>query len=202
VRPLYCLLHIRVVEDEQWRLASSLKRDILEPYRSHFHDLSSRCGRSRECNLVDQRVLDQRRASLTAIAIHDVDNAGRKTSFLDECRKDKDRQRCLFRRLQYNGVTAGQSRAELPTSHRERVVPGYDLRDNADRLPLGVGKLLWCCIYCLAVDLVCPSSVVADSVEGLRKVVVVCYAVRLACMHQFGLVCPWAHTYHCPMRLS
>ena len=52
-----------------------------------------------------------------------------------ELRQPQRRQRRLLRRLQHDRVAGRERRADLPDRHHERVVPGRDRADDADRLP-------------------------------------------------------------------
>jgi len=108
VAPLDRLIHIRIVEDKQRRLAASLERDILHIHTSTLHDLFPSCCRASERHLVDTEMLCDRCASDLAMAIQNIDDAGREASFLDEVRKDENGEWCLLGRFHHNGVAASQ----------------------------------------------------------------------------------------------
>jgi hypothetical protein len=50
-------------------------------------------------------------------------------------------QRRFLGRLQHDGATGRQGRADLPDARAERPVPRNDRADNADRLLQGVGEI-------------------------------------------------------------
>ena len=53
--------------------------------------------------------------------------------------KSSVRQRRRLGRLQHDRVAGGERRADLPDRHHQRVVPGRDLADHADRLAADEG---------------------------------------------------------------
>src|SRR3989304_2286497 len=46
----------------------------------------------------------------------------------------------LLRWLEDDGVAGGEGRPDLPDRHHQRVVPGGDRGDHADRLPAGAAR--------------------------------------------------------------
>jgi len=93
----------------------------------------------------------------------DVDHTRREAGLLDKLGEDEGRERCLLSGLQDDGVTRGQSRANLPGEHQQREVPGDDLAADTDGLRTGVMEHVGVDVDGLALDLVSPAAVVADA---------------------------------------
>ena len=70
-------IQVGVGEDDVRALAAELERDPLEGVGGARHDDPADLGRAGEGDLVDARVLDERRAGRLAIAGDDVDDARR-----------------------------------------------------------------------------------------------------------------------------
>ena len=83
------------------------------------------------------RVLHQRRSG-SAVAEHDVEHAVRQDA-LRELRQDQRAARCGVAGLEDDRVAGREGGPDLPQRHHERVVPGRDLTDDADRLTTDVG---------------------------------------------------------------
>ena len=83
-------------------------------------------------------MLGQPLADLAARALHDVEHAGRHTSFGVDLGQADRGQRGYFRRLEHHRVAGGQGRGRLPHGDLDRVVPGADAGDHAQRLAAGV----------------------------------------------------------------
>lgn len=108
-------------------------------------------------------MLDECGAGRLAIAVDEVDYAGRESSITDEFAEHKNAERRLLGSLEDDGVAACKGGTELPRRHGQRIVPGDDLADDADRLAKGVCEFLGRGADCLAVGFVGPAGVVADS---------------------------------------
>lgn len=164
VDPRDGVLKVGVVEDNVGRLATEFKGDLLQVgLGSRLEDVSAGNGGAGKGNLVDVHVAGDGSTSGLAEAGKDVDNTGRETGLLDKGGSIQTRQRGLFGGLQDDSVTGGQGRSDLPGPHKEREVPGNDLTANANRLMSGVVEGLWVCVDGLAVDLVCPSTIVSQA---------------------------------------
>ena len=96
-------------------------------------------GRSGEGDLVDIRMLGQRRARCLAEAGDDVDHAGGDAGLEDQLAEAQRRERRLLGGLEHDGAARRQGRRQLPGRHHQRKVPGDDLADDTDGLPQGVG---------------------------------------------------------------
>lgn len=166
VDPVNGLVDIGVVEDDVGGLATKLKGNLLQVgLGGSLHDLAADQGRAGEGNLVNVHVGGDGGTSNSAETGDDVENARRETGLLDELSKDESRKRRLFSGLHDDSVTGGQGRANLPGKHEEREVPGDDLTANTKRLLPGVVEGVGGDINGLALDLVGPTAVVADSAD-------------------------------------
>ncbi len=181
VSPLGSLLNLSVVEDEERRLATSLKGDILKGLGGGAHDVGGGGSRASEGDLVDQRVRGEGSTGLGTEAVDNVDDTGRETSLLDQTTEDEDVERGLLGSLKNDGVTAGESRAELPGGHSQGVGPRDDLGNNTDGLAESVCELLARGADGLTVDLVGPARVVSESGGGLNQITLKGLLVGLAC---------------------
>ena len=79
-------------------------------------------------------MLDEVRAGGRAVGRDDVDRAGGEADLGRELGDPQHAERRLRVRLEDDGATGRERRRELPDRHEQRVVPGDDLRADADRL--------------------------------------------------------------------
>ena len=98
-----------------------------------LRDHSAGRGRAREGDLADALALRQRQAGFAAVAVDDVDHAGRH-EVGDQVHENQDADRSRLGRLQHHAVTRAQRRLQLPRGHQDREVPRDDLADHAERL--------------------------------------------------------------------
>lgn len=167
VDPVNGLLDIGIVEDNVGGLATKLEGNLLQVgLGSSLHDLAANNGRTSEGNLVDVHVGRDGGTSNPAEAGDDVENARGETSLLNELSKDESRERGLLGGLHDDGVTGGESGADLPGKHEEREVPGDDLTADTERLLPGVVEGVGGDIDGLALNLVGPTTVVADGANN------------------------------------
>jgi len=125
-------LQIRVVEDDDRRLATELEVDPLEitgGALGHLHAGPNRAGDRDHCRRL---VLDDGTSGV-AVAGHHVERPGRK-ELGGDLRKQQGGLGRGVARLEDDGVSGGQRWSDLPDGHHHRVVPGRDLPDHADRL--------------------------------------------------------------------
>ena len=82
------LVHVCIVKDDQWALATELESDTLQVVRSALHDVLAALARAGEGNLADVGVVDQGLASDvadTGEAVEDAwDDAWRLVPQVDE----------------------------------------------------------------------------------------------------------------------
>ena len=122
-------------EDDLRALAAKLERDGLHvALADRAQERAPDLRRSRERDLVDIRVAGQRVAEHGARPGHDVEDAIRQAGLRGQLGESQRGQGRLRRGLQDDGVAGGQRGAELPGRDDERIVPGHDRRDDADRL--------------------------------------------------------------------
>ena len=93
-------------------------------------DDSPDLGRTCESYLVDIRVIDDGRARIACTG-NDVDHAWRQVGVTYHFCELHRSQRCRLRRLQYDGIAAGECRRYLPRGHQQREIPGNDLAGNS-----------------------------------------------------------------------
>ena len=89
-------------------------------------------------------------------------------------------QRRLARRLEDDGVAAGQRRRDLPRREQQREVPRHDRGDDADRLAQRVGEVVALDRNRLARHLVGPAGEVLEALGRGRDLDVPRFADRLA----------------------
>lgn len=171
VDPVNGLLDIGIVEDNVGGLATKLEGNLLQVgLGGSLHDLAADNGRASEGNLVDVHVGGDGGTSNPAETGDDVENARGETGLLDELSKDESRKRSLLSGLHDDGVTGGESGADLPGKHEEREVPGNDLTANTERLLPGVVEGIGGDIDGLALNLVGPTAVVADGANDSANI--------------------------------
>lgn len=95
-------------------------------------------------------------------AVEQVDHAGREPGLFDQGGQVQDAERGLLGGFEHDGVAACERGAEFPCRHRERVVPGDDLRADAEGLADCVGEFGRAGVDDLAVQLVGVTGVVAE----------------------------------------
>ena len=127
------LLEVRVGEDDVGRLAAELERHALERAARLRADLAPDGSGAGEGDLVDARMVHERRAGL-AVARDHVEHALRQTGLERQLAEPQCGERCLLGRLQHDRAARRERRAGLPRRHQEREVPGDDLAGHAHRL--------------------------------------------------------------------
>jgi hypothetical protein len=189
---LYRLVEVRVVKDDVRALASELERHLFQVRLGRrLHDLSADGGGSGERDLVDAGVGREGVAHGGSVADDDVDDAGGDAGLLEQLGHVQGGERGELGRLDHDAAAGGEGRRDLPREHVQGLgvsagvsaaaaaaatsrrasrptykVPGDDLTADTDRLVAGVGELLRGLLDDLAVDLVCPTTVVAEHGGG------------------------------------
>jgi hypothetical protein len=133
---------VRVGEHDVGRLAAEFERHPLEVPGGCRDDLLAGDVRAGEGDLVDAGVGGKRRSRGFAVPGYDVDHAGRHTGLEHQLAEAQRRQRRFLGRLEDNGATRGEGRADLPYRGTERTIPGNDRADDADGFLQGVGENL------------------------------------------------------------
>ena len=127
------LVEVGVGEHDVRRLAAELEVERGEPLRAGGGDLRAGRGRADERDVVDARVLDERRAGL-AVAGGDLDHPARDAGALGELGEPQRRDRGQLRRLEDHGVAGRERRRGAARGDLQRVVPRDDLAADAPRL--------------------------------------------------------------------
>ena len=135
VDPRDGVFDVGIVEDNVGGFAAQLKGDLLEVgFGRSLEDGSARHSGAGEGHLINVHVGSNCSTTSLAEAGEDVDNTGWEACLLDERAGIQTRQRGLLGRLQENGVTGGNGRADFPCPHQQWEVPRDDLTANADGL--------------------------------------------------------------------
>ncbi len=136
-RPLDGQVEVGVLEDEERRVAAELHRDAEHLVGGVGDQATADFGRSRERQLAQPRVLDQRaRHPAGARRGDDVQHAGRQAGLLEHLREEQRRERGERGGLQHHGASGRDRRGDLAGGHREREVPRRDEQARTDG-PLG-----------------------------------------------------------------
>ena len=125
-------LEVRVVEDHDRRLAAELEVDALERVGGGASDPLAGLDRAGQRDHVDVGMRDQPLAGLAG-AGDDVEHALGQ-DLVRELGEAQRGQRRRLGRLEHDRVAGGERGTDLPDRHQQRVVPGRDLADDADRL--------------------------------------------------------------------
>src|SRR5262249_22276026 len=80
---VYCLIEIRVIEDNVRRFPAQLERHMLDPACRELVNILARAIAACEGNLSDIRVCDQRLANFVSITSHYVDDTGREACSIE-----------------------------------------------------------------------------------------------------------------------
>ncbi|MPL93022.1 hypothetical protein SDC9_39146 [bioreactor metagenome] len=126
-------LDIGIVEQDHRRLAAQFQMRALDRAGRGLEHLAPGRDVAGERNHRHLRVVDERRTHGLATAKDDVDDP--LGQHLGEDPRHRQRgQRRLFRGLEDHGVTRTDRRGDLPRHHHQRIVPGRDRGDDADRV--------------------------------------------------------------------
>ena len=108
-----CRREVGVVEDERSGFSAQFKRDTLDRPRTQFADPAPRSGRTRERHHVDFRMRHEGLADHRTIARHEIEDARRKTGFIDHFGEQIRRERRDFGGLEHDGQPAASAGATL-----------------------------------------------------------------------------------------
>ena len=124
---------VRVREDDVGGLAAQLDTDPLDGFGGVAQHQSAHRRRSRERDLVDARVGDQRVARPGASGHHAQDTLGQ-PGVAEQRGEPQGGERRLLGRLQDHAAPGRERRGDLLHGQEEWVVPRRDGRDDADGL--------------------------------------------------------------------
>ena len=139
---------------------------------------------ARKGDLIDSRMLHDRGSGLT-ITGHDIDDSVREARFLSQFRHPQTAERRLFCRFHDDRTACGKCRAPLPGGHQDWKVPGDDLACHPDRFPAGVAEVIAANRNGVTGELVCPTSVIPQAINGERQVGGFGVADRFAVIQRF-----------------
>ena len=118
VNPGDSVIDISIIENDVWRLATQLKSNLLQVGVSGgLHDQATDGGGAGEGDLVDVHVGGEVGSGDAAESGDDVDDSWWETGLLDEVGGVEGGERGLLGGLEDDGVTAGNSWADLPCPH-------------------------------------------------------------------------------------
>ena len=131
--PFHDLFQVGVVEDDDRCLAAELEVNTLQGRRGRARDLLAGGHIAGERDHRHARVADDSGADRLTVAGDDVENPRRKyiRGQLGELER---REGCPLGGLEHHAVAGGKGGRDLPGGHHQRVVPGCDRADDADRL--------------------------------------------------------------------
>ena len=94
-------------------------------------------GRADEADRLDARIGEQR-IDRFLVAVDDVEHAGRQAGFDQQLGKPHRHRRIALRRLEDEGIAAGERRREFPHRNHGREIERRDAGDDAERLAHGI----------------------------------------------------------------
>jgi hypothetical protein len=124
---------IGVGQHEVGRLAAQFLVHALDGVGRRLGHHDPGAGRTGEADHVDIGMAADRRAHAGAIALDQVEHAGRHAGGIHHFGQDRGAGRAFFRRLEHHGVARGQGRRHFQRDLVEWPVPGRDQADDADR---------------------------------------------------------------------
>ncbi len=123
---LDCAIQVGIVEDDERRLSSQLKRQTFGSCCGGAANGASDFGGTGERNFVHVGMFHQCLAG-RAVSGNDVDDTGGQSGLLTKFSEGERGQRSEFRGLQHDCVSGGESRSNLPRRHEQREIPGDNL---------------------------------------------------------------------------
>ncbi len=128
------LLDIGIGKDDVRRLSAEFERNALDRIGGVLADGDTRPRRTGEGHHVDVLVLRQRSPGMDAVAIDEVEDAGRKARLFDHLGVEHGVQRREFAGFQDAGAAGRKRRDDLERDLVDRPVPRRDETADADRL--------------------------------------------------------------------
>jgi hypothetical protein len=127
-------IEVGVGQDHVRRLAAELLSDALDRRRGGLGHRDAGAGGAGDRDHVDVRVGREAATDGRAVAMHEIEDAGREAGFLDRLGEQKRAQGRKLARLQDECAARGERRRDLGGDLVERPVPRRDQRADPDRL--------------------------------------------------------------------
>ncbi len=129
-------LEVGVVKDHEGALAAQLHAELLEA--GGLHDAVAGLGRARERDGAHIAVAHQGLARVLAVAVHQVEHAGRNARLQRQLAQARGRHGRQLAHLEHGRVAEGQAGRHLPGGRHEGHVPRRDQRAHAHGVEQGV----------------------------------------------------------------
>ena len=130
-----------VIEDDERRFAAELERHLLQRGGRIRHDRFARPDLAGQGDLADLGVCGEQAAGVRH-ALHDLKHALRQPRLAENLAQPHGRERGQLGGLEDHGIAAGECRRRFPTGDLQRIVPGADARDDAERLAPRIAECL------------------------------------------------------------
>lgn len=127
------LLQVGVVKHNHRSFAAQLHVGAFHAGRCIADDMRTGGDRPGQRYHAHPLVAGQRIADFSSLTEQNIDHA-RREQVGQQAGQIQRRQRRLLRRLQHRAVSRRQRRGQLPRRHHQRVIPGGDRGDDADRI--------------------------------------------------------------------
>src|SRR5216684_168989 len=127
-------IQIRVVKNDEGRIATELERKFFHCARALGHQDLSNLGRTGERQLSNDGIGGQFTANFRRRARQHVEYAFRNARTFGQLRKRKRRERCLRSGLQDDRAAGADGRARFAGDHGQGKIPRRDARDDSDGL--------------------------------------------------------------------
>ena len=160
---------IGVGHDDMRALAAAFERDALHVALAGIdHHQLADLRRAGEADDVDVGMQRQRLARALAEARHDIEHAVGNAGLLGELGEIERAERRLLGGLQHDRIAGDQRGADLPGRDDQRIVPGHDGADHAERFLAHHRDVARADRRDLVVDLVRELGVILDAIRRRR----------------------------------
>src|ERR1700732_3674959 len=164
------LIHIGIGKNDVRALTTELECYALEiRRRGRLHDQSADFCRAGKRNFIHVHVIRDSRACGGSVTRQQIHHARRETGFDKQFTYSQCRKRGLFGGLHHHGASRCQRGTKLPRLHQQREIPRNNLADDADGFVARVTEVIPIYRDRLALNLVCPSRVVAKAGDDERQ---------------------------------
>jgi hypothetical protein len=139
------LLRIDVVEHDAGVVAAQFQRNAFQRGRRIRHHLLTGCGRSSERDLADVGMFRHLVAEIVGVGNDVQDALGQ--DVLDQLGKFQRRQRGGRCRLYHQRIAGQKRRRQFEAEDQQRIVPGDDGPDDAERAPMRLDAAITAVLY-------------------------------------------------------